>query len=113
MSLDHAHAFYQALNTNADLQQVYLQTCSEIPELPYLGEERETLRHWSEAKILRFAAERGYRFGLGDLYRVWFGREDYRSSLEQPLGWKMQAIAALNRQMREPIIPQPLEASAA
>lgn len=99
MSFESAIAFYQALGSNADLHRSYQQLCSEVSDLPGLDEERERLRQWREEKILSFAAEQGYRFGLGDLYRVWFGQEDYRSDREQALGWRMRTISALNRQM--------------
>ena len=113
MSFESAIAFYKALGSNADLHQSYQQLCSEVPELPYLDEERERLRQWREEKILNFAEAQGYSFGLGDLYRVWFGQEDYRSDRENAPGWRMRAIAALNRQMGKRIIPQNLEAEAA
>lgn len=106
MSLDCAQAFYQALDASTTLRQRYLQACSDLPELPYLSEEHGVLRQWREEKILRFAAEQGYQFGLGDLYQVWFGREDYRGDREAPLGWRMRAIAALNRQMAQPLAGQ-------
>lgn len=113
MSLDHALAFYQALSANASLREAYQDVCSELPELPYLGNERDVLRQWHEEKILHFAANQGYCFGLGDLYRVWFGKEDYRCDRSESPGWRIRAIAALNRQMGEPIIPRNFEAGAA
>lgn len=113
MSFETAIAFYQALGSNEELHRSYHQLCSEVPDLPYLDEERERLRQWREEKILSFAAAQGYSFDLGDLYRVWFGQEDYRSDRENTPGWRMRAIAALNRQMGKRIIPQNLEAEAA
>ena len=113
MSLEHALAFYQALGSNDALHRSYQQLCSEVPDLPYLDEERERLRHWREEKILNFAEAQGYSFGLGDLYRVWFGQEDYRSERENAPGWRMRAIAALNRQMGKRILPRSFEAEAA
>jgi hypothetical protein len=113
MSLDRALAFYEALSSNASLREAYQEVCSELPELPYLGDEREVLRQWREEKILHFAANQGYDFGLGDLYLVWFGKEDYRCDRQESPGWRLRAIAALNRQMGKPIIPVNLEAGAA
>ena len=104
MSFEQALAFYQVLGSNEDLHRSYHQFCSEVPELPYLEGEQEHLRQWREDKILTFAQEQGYSFGLGDLYRVWFGQEDYRSDRENAPGWRMRAIAALNRQMGPSII---------
>lgn len=105
MSLDRANAFYQALETDAELLQAYEQRCSEIPDLPYLGEGHPARRHWSEAKILSFAAALGYHFELSDLYQAWFGGEDHLGQTDPPLGWKIKAITALNRQMAKPVIP--------
>lgn len=112
MSLDRANAFYQALSSNPALRQAYKRACSDVPSLPYLEENQDALRQWREDKILRFAEAQGYCFGLGDLYRVWFGQEDYRCERESPLGWRMRAIAALNRQVGKPIIPRSIQADA-
>lgn len=113
MSFDRANAFYQALYSNVELRQAYQKVCSDIPSLPYLEDNQENLRQWREDKILRFAEAQGYCFGLADLYRVWFGQEDYRCDRESSLGWRMRAIAALNRQMGTPIIPRNIQADAA
>ncbi|NJM56995.1 MAG: hypothetical protein HC857_05585 [Synechococcales cyanobacterium RU_4_20] len=106
MSLDQAHAFYQALNTDPHLYAKYLSHCSHahaIADRDRWGDESsgslQNNRNWSEADILSFATHQGYHFSLSDLYQVWFGQHDYRTAHMEQVGMKLGAIATLNRQL--------------
>ncbi len=117
MSLAQANAFYQALDRDPVLYSKYLSHCCSstesnlawaqaVPE-PVMPDEAtcESLdsvtrdRHWDETEILSFALQQGYCFSLGDLYQVWFGQHDYRTSYMERVGGRMGAIASLNRQL--------------
>lgn len=98
MSLSQATAFYQSLHHDAALYAQYLTHCSFQP-VPMGAALEGCDRQWDETAILNFAAERGYCFGLGDLYQVWFGQPDYRTAHMEQVGLRMSAIARLNRQL--------------
>ena len=97
-SLAQANRFYQSLLHDTALYAKYLSRCSFRP-VPQGGIAEECDRQWDETAILRFAADQGYSFELGDLYQVWFGHQDYRSEHMETVGIRMSAIARLNRQL--------------
>jgi hypothetical protein len=72
-----AEAFYQRLETDAAFHRAYVTQCS----CGGRGDDRQpdtsAPRPWPESQVINFAADQGYVFGLGELYRVWFDHEDY------------------------------------
>ena len=70
MSLEQVESFYEMLNLEPTLYELYYQSCCQPGVF--------NSYHWDTKKIVNFAANLGYNFTETELLESWFATEPVR-----------------------------------